>query len=269
MNKPILLLGHNGMLGQMVNKYFTKQGYNVIINPHRFNEEEKEQFNAFNQAHPEAIIINAIGKIKQKTNDVHELLYANTILPIFLYDNLLPGQLLIYPSTDCVFSGTKGMPYEVTDPLDAIDAYGWSKRLTDVALTGKKNVLIPRVSIIGPDNHVQPKGLLGWFLSQPDGTELKGFTNHYWNGITTLEWCKQMDAILKDNQAKAMAGKPFQLGTTEHYTKYQMLSLFANTFTKKVTLTPFETGQAVDRRLEPQRTVKPLEEQMQELKLYM
>ncbi len=257
------------MLGQMVKKYFTKQGYEITINPHRFNEEQKEQFNAFNQAHPNAIIINAIGKIKQKTNEVNELLYANTILPVFLYDNLVSGQLLVYPSTDCVFNGTKGQPYEVSDPMDAIDAYGWSKRLTDVALTGKKNVLIPRVSIIGPDSSEQPKGLLGWFLSQPEGSELNGFTNHYWNGITTLEWCKQIENILKQKNIDKITGKPVQLGTIRHYTKYQMLELFGDMYNKNNTIKPFETEQAIDRRLVPSIQTKPLEEQLQELKTFM
>ena len=64
--KTILVLGHKGMLGQMVCKYFTSVGFYVVVNPHRFTEETRSDFLAFNKQYPDAVIINAIGRIKQK-----------------------------------------------------------------------------------------------------------------------------------------------------------------------------------------------------------
>ena len=175
------------------------------------------------------------------------------------------SQTLVQPSTDCVFSGGKGEPYALEDIPDAEDDYGWSKRLGEVALVHRKNTLIPRVSIIGPDANIQPKGLLGWFLNQPNGAELKGFSNHLWNGITTLEWCRLIERELSDPEL-ATRSKLFQAGTKEHHTKLDMLHLFQNVFGTTYTIVPFETDEPVDRRLHPNVFCKSLREQMEDLK---
>ncbi|MCX6239074.1 MAG: sugar nucleotide-binding protein [Bacteroidia bacterium] len=263
--RPIVFLGHKGMLGQMAVKYFTEKGYTLHTTDIKFTPELKDGFMRFILQYPEATVINAIGKINQKTTDYHELLWANTILPLELNNRLLPTQLLIHPSTDCVFSGKKGMPYTITDVPDPIDAYGWSKRLGEVALQNRPNTIITRVSIIGPDKSPQPKGLLGWFLSQPEGSTLKGFTNHIWNGITTLEWCKQVEQLIKINDYEERSCL-FQLGTSEFYTKHEMLLLFSSILNKKISIEKFATHEGVDRRLQPGIITESLEIQLENLK---
>ncbi|MBK3517677.1 sugar nucleotide-binding protein [Carboxylicivirga marina] len=265
--RPIIILGHKGMLGQMAVKFFSGKGYNVITISQRFEPESRLEF--FNEIknYPDAIIINAIGKIKQKTEDTSPLLWSNAILPLELSRSLLPTQTLLHASTDCLFSGDTDHPYKVNAHQDAIDDYGWSKQLGEHTLLNRPNTLIARVSIIGTDNAETPKGLLGWFLSQPNNASLKGFTNHLWNGITTLEWCKQIELIIDQLHVNTPC-QLIQFGTEDFYSKYDLLKLFQEVFNTNFSIEPFETPQKVDRRLKPQIIVQNLNYQLCELKAF-
>src|SRR5437588_2337824 len=158
-SRPIIILGSNGMLGQMANYYFRRQRHKVIAVTERFEELTKWSFISFLVQYPESIVINCIGRIKQKTDDEKDLLWTNAILPLTLSRYLLPTQTIVHPSTDCVFSGVAGRPYSVNNETDARDSYGWSKILGEEALKNRANTLIPRVSIIGPDKNKKAKGL--------------------------------------------------------------------------------------------------------------
>lgn len=263
--KNILVLGHNGMLGQMVCNYFSaNNNYTIHTIPYRFDEKEPAEF--LNECSKEKyeIVINCIGKIKQKTDDLNDLLMANAILPLGLVEHLRESQTLVHPSTDCVFDGTKGSPYTISETPNAVDAYGWSKRLGETAVSGRKNTLLLRVSIIGPDNNSSGKGLLNWFTSNKEGCRLNGFTNHYWNGITTLEWCKRLEEMLKglDKEVYHFC----QLGTKESYTKFEMLELFQEVYNTGFDISKSENQPAVDRRLNPTCSSKSLKQQLIELK---
>ncbi len=263
--RDIVILGSNGMLGQAAANYFGAQGYRVLPVNTRFTPENKSVFIAEIREFPYAIVVNCIGKIKQNTSDEQELLWANSILPLELANKLLPTQTLIHPSTDCVFDGTMGQPYPANFQPNAEDIYGWSKRLGEVALNGRKNTLIIRVSIIGMDNRKDARGLLSWYFSNKNGSKINGFTNHLWNGITATEWCK-----LAEREIVSISENTFcrlvQAGTKEHYSKYDMLLLFNDIFNKKYAVTPHKTQQAVDRRMQPVVVCKPLAEQILEMK---
>ncbi len=261
-NRPIIVLGHAGMLGQMAVKYFDKQGYTIITLSTRFEPGTHQEFMNEIRNYPDAIVINAIGKIKQKTDEDSELLWANAILPLELQNHLLPSQTLIHPSTDCVFSGKKGKPYSINDEPDATDSYGWSKRLGEIALMDRPNTLILRVSIIGPDNSPSPKGLLSWFLAQPEGSKLNGYTNHFWNGITTLEWCRKAEKLM---QTQPDGFRILQLGTEKKYSKYEMLKLFGEFFKTNYAILPIEQTEAIDRRLTAMIISHDLDFQLKEL----
>lgn len=260
--KTLLVLGHKGMLGQMVVKYFKDRVKYLKITDKRFDTDNIPAFfdESFNDVD---IVINCIGKIPQKSQDSNQLYTANALLPLALNEFLPENVLLVHPSTDCVFSGQKGEPYKVTDVPDAVDSYGLSKRLGETALKNRKNTLILRVSIIGPYN---TKGLLGWFLSNTEGSRLKGYTNHLWNGITTLEWCKQAEKIIE--QHKAGENKLIQLGTKEFYSKYELLLLFQKVFGTDFTIEPFETVKPIDKRLLPEIVSDNLELQIRQLNFF-
>ena len=259
-DKALLVLGHKGMLGQMVVKYFKDKVKQLKTTEKRFDINKIPDF--FDENFEDVdIVINCIGKIPQKSQDSNELFTANALLPLALNEFLPDDVLLVHPSTDCVFSGEKGSPYKVSDIPDAVDNYGLSKRLGETALKNRKNTLILRVSIIGPYNS---QGLLGWFLSNPAGSHLKGYTNHLWNGITTLEWCKQAEKIIK--QHKQDENRLVQLGTKEYYSKYEMLLLFQKVFETDFIIEPFETEKAIDKRLLPDIFSKNLNSQLSEIK---
>lgn len=56
------------------------------------------------------------------------------------------GALLVQVSTDFVFDGTKGEPYEVNDPTNPLSAYGRSKLLGEIAAAHAEKHCIVRTS---------------------------------------------------------------------------------------------------------------------------
>ncbi|WP_375239808.1 sugar nucleotide-binding protein [Aurantibacter sp.] len=266
MNNRIIILGYKGMLGQMVNAYFSEQNFDVILFNNRFEQNTIKSFvedlNQFN----DSIIINCIGRIKQKSNDTLDLVWANSLLPLELASNLKKGHFLIQPSTDCVFSGDSKDFYNKDEPHDAKDIYGWSKSLGESALAGMSNSMVLRVSIIGWDNFSN-KGLLSWFVNNPEGEKIKGYTDHYWNGITTLEWCKIIHRLINEDNLKS--NKIIQSGTKNRYSKYEMLLIFKTVFRPDLDVIPFSTGDNLNRCLNPDFNINNLEDQLIELKNFL
>lgn len=258
------------MLGQMVYKYFTKHNYEVIVIRSRFEVNNFASFIDEINTLENGIVINCIGVIKQKSTDISELLWGNSILPLELVRSLKKEHVLIQPSTDCIFNGRSVEPYCVDKKSDASDIYGWSKSLAETAVLNRINSKIIRVSIIGPDVNSK-KGLLSWFLGNSEKSHLKGFTNHFWNGITTLEWCKKLEEIIiKDNKILTLNNQNLiQLGTEEIYSKFKMLCKFQEVFKTDFTIVPHETEEAVNRCLKPQIASPSLEEQLIELNSFM
>ncbi len=263
--KRIIILGANGMLGQMVKSYFEAKGYPILVHNVRFNEQTIFNFVQELNDLDTGIVINCIGRIKQKSDLPHDLFLSNTLLPLELSRSLDKKHLLIHPSTDCVFNGSKLTSYSINDSHDANDIYGISKSLAEKAITGMKNSIIARVSIIGPDKFSK-KGLFAWFLSHPNGATLKGFINHKWNGITTLEWCKQIENLIEKEILKKTAIKLFQLGTESIYSKYDMLVCFQKVFDTNYNILKFEDKFSINRSLKPTLISDDLEIQLYELR---
>jgi dTDP-4-dehydrorhamnose reductase len=145
-------------------------------------------------------IINCIGIIKPAINEdnhrsVVDAIRINSTMPhIVAYIAECINAKVIHPSTDCVFSGKKKMPYLETDLPDATDIYGRTKVLGECP--SSMNI---RTSIIGPEMHTQ-RSLLEWYLSQTE--EVSGFINHHWNGMTTLQWSRIVFNIIKMDRWK-------------------------------------------------------------------
>ena len=263
--KNIIVLGSKGMLGQMVCLYFSKNGYNIIEFNTRFTEDNSNLYFTELNKLEDGFVINCIGRIKQKSEDAFNLFLSNTIFPLALSRSLKKKHLLIHPSTDCVFDGNTDSAYNLNAPHTANDVYGLSKSLGETAIKNSINSIIVRVSIIGPDNNSN-KGLLSWFLSNPQESLLNGYTNHYWNGITTLEWCKIVNSIISNEKLFSKYKKEgiVQLGTAEIYSKFKMLNIFNEVYKTNFKITSSEVDYT-NRCLQPIIKSNSLEIQMNEL----
>jgi dTDP-4-dehydrorhamnose reductase len=158
-------------------------------------------------------VINAIGiTIPFSMENQALTFFINGALPHIL--SRVFGKRLIHITTDCVYNGKEGFPYDENSPKTPMDMYGLSKSLGE-----PKDCLTLRTSIIGRELEGFT-GLLEWFLQQK-GKTITGFTGHFWNGITTKEFGKICDKIMRD---------PGQYPTTGLYhvfstmvSKYEML----------------------------------------------
>lgn len=270
MHENIIVLGTKGMLGQMVHKFFSDKNFNVIAFNERFSSENILDYVDALNVMEDSIIINCIGRIKQKSEDPYQLFLSNSLLPLEILRRLKKSHIFIHPSTDCVFNGFDNEPYFSFIQHTAKDVYGISKSLGETAIINRENSLIIRVSIIGPDSN-SSKGLLEWFLHNRSGSILNGYTNHLWNGITTLEWCEKLHSFMKDKIlfASLLEKKIIQLGTQKYYSKFEMLVLFNNLFQKNYVINPIETEIGINRCLIPEISSVSLEEQLQNLINYL
>lgn len=167
-----------------------------------------------------------------------EAIFVNGALPhIFSYHY---GPKLIHITTDCVYDGIKGAPYDETSPPNPTDIYGISKMLGEP----RQHSLVFRTSIIG----LEISGfvsLLEW-VKQQEGKTIKGFTNHFWNGITTKEFGNICDKIISNRDAFPKSGL-FHIFSNE-VTKYEMVTKLKEKYGVNVNIEPAESNH-IDRRL--------------------
>jgi len=124
--------------------------------------------------------------------------------------------------TDCIFSG-KSENYLENSPPDATDLYGISKTLSEGNLD---NALVLRCSIIGPEfrSHVS---LLEWFIDNDINAKINGYSNHFWNGISTLNFARIARGIIVTNSFFTGIQHLVPVGVVS---KYELLSLFKEEF---------------------------------------
>jgi dTDP-4-dehydrorhamnose reductase len=257
----VFLLGHRGMLGHVVARFLEQQGCEVATSSLRYEGAARDPLVEMVRNSGCEWVVNALGRIKQKSEDASELYTANSLFPLHLSTRMRPEQRLIHASSDCVFSGRRGR-YAIGDERDAEDVYGLSKALGEaVAQPGRCWVI--RTSIIGPELG-KGLGLMGWFLRQSG--EVKGYTNHLWNGITTLEWAEIAWELM--NGQLSAEGPLIQAGTWPALSKCEVLRLIGTAWDSSVQVRPTEAGEAVDRTLVPILKRPGLERQLCKLRAW-
>jgi len=216
----ILLLGENGMLGHMVRK-FLQQFYEIqTINQRWPSLEFKNEIKKSNAD----ILINCIGAIPQRTASFS----INWELPIWL-DKNFKGKI-IHPGTDC--------------EMDT-DEYGSSKKkAADWIKANGNNTKMIRSSIIGPELN-EASSMLYWFLSNKDYTEVNGYTNHLWNGITTFYWAKFSKDLIENWDKYSTTTV---LGTN-CISKFDMCSIFNKIYNRNIIINKFETKKPANKCL--------------------
>lgn len=243
MMKKVLIIGSKGMAGHMIKEYFTQKGYDVY-GTFREKEEKNLEANefyldAFDKEKLEEIlkkvkpdfVINCIGILNQfAENNPDIAIYVNGYFPHYL-DRLSEkyGYKLIHITTDCVFSGKKGN-YTEDDFRDADSYYGRSKAIGEV---NNNRTLTFRTSIIGPDINKDGIGLFNWFMKQEG--KIRGYSNVFWSGVTTLELAKAIEASFSQNISGLI-----HLVNNEKISKYDLLKLFSKYMNKDIEIEKYE-----------------------------
>lgn len=254
----ILVLGKDGMLGTMVSKYFTSLNeYEVYFTSRRddstvFNDNVRK-FDVskdpleilINEINPD-FLINCIGIIKPEINEdnkesIEKAININTYFPLEI-SQLSKNMNFKYIQigTDCVFSGEVG-DYLEDASQDANDIYGKTKIGGETEHADK---YILRGSIVGPESG-DGKSLLNWFLSQ-NSNKVNGFSDHMWNGITTLNFAKIVHGMIKNNN--------FNIHTQhvvpkDEVSKYDLLIYFKKYFDVDVIIEKSNSSNSVNRSL--------------------
>jgi dTDP-4-dehydrorhamnose reductase len=245
--KRILVLGASGMLGNAVMRQLTNSpGYQVFgsvrsyaardLLPNNLHanmivgvdvENIDNLTSLFAEVRPD-IVINCIGLVKQlaTADDPLSAIPINALLPHRLARLCdIAGARFIHLSTDCVFSGAKGM-YAETDTADATDLYGRSKYLGEVDYP---NAITLRTSIIGSELHGS-RSLIGWFLAQ-EGS-VKGYKNAIFSGLPTVEIANVIrDHVIPHSELHGV----YHL-SAEPINKFDLLTMVAHTYEKRISI---------------------------------
>ena len=254
----ILVLGKDGMLGTMVSKYFTSLNeYEVYLTSRRddltvFNDNVRK-FDVskdpleilINEVNPD-FLINCIGIIKPEINEdnkesIEKAININTYFPLKI-SQLAKNKNFKYIQigTDCVFSGGVG-DYLEDASQDANDIYGKTKIGGETEHADK---YILRGSIVGPESG-DGKSLLNWFLSQ-SSNKVNGFSDHMWNGITTLNFAKIVDGMIKNNNFNFHTQ---HVVPKDEVSKYDLLIYFKKYFEVDVIIEKSNSSNSVNRSL--------------------
>jgi len=248
MNKKILVIGANGMLGGSLFRYFSKlagyevlgsvrngaaastlakQGFTNVVSSVDVRD-NKRLLDVFSEFKPN-IVFNCVGLIKQLNDSKNPIsaIEINSLLPHRLAS--LATQFsckLIHFSTDCVFSGVHG-GYLESDVPDATDIYGRSKLLGEVDYDGH---LTLRTSIIGHEINSN-LSLVDWFLTQTG--RVSGFSKAIFSGLPT---CYVAEFIHNYIFEKLDISGLYHL-SVEPIDKYSLLNLIKDTYKHDIEIT--------------------------------
>ncbi|MBI4267073.1 MAG: sugar nucleotide-binding protein [Chloroflexi bacterium] len=263
----VIVLGASGMLGSMVLDYLSRDlDVQLIATARRrdlihsfesrLDNVEWRRLDAGGSTVKKIVAVlgdaawavNAIGVIKPYIHDdnaaeVERAVNVNARFPHLLaHAAEETGCRVLQIATDCVYSG-RGGNYTEKDEHDPLDVYGKTKSLGEVY---SGSVYHLRCSIIGPE----PKGhisLLDWFLGQSRHASVNGYTNHRWNGVTTLHFAKLCQGIIKRRLALPHVQHVIPSGSIS---KAEMLGCFAREYKRgDITITPTNAKVVIDRTL--------------------
>ena len=251
MINSVLVLGRRGMLGSMITRILSRDTVFKICAT-TTNRDDEAYFDAsgplaqdldllWQKKGPFDYVINAIALTSDRIDLGSEQSRIAAIKLNALFPHALAqwtegrGIRLVHVSSDGVFSGKDG-PYDEDAPHDCLDFYGKTKSLGE-PLGG--HVLNLRCSLIGP-SPFHHRGLMEWFLSQPAGGSIEGFTDEYWNGVTTYQLAQLMARIIKECRFDALRAESpvFHLASPEPLSKYELLKLMAEIFEHRLTVNP-------------------------------
>jgi dTDP-4-dehydrorhamnose reductase len=245
----IAILGTSGMLGSTLSEEFSDKEFEIIKTTRKILEAQIASVDDISKVIESCdYVINCIGIIKPYIHDDNSFEVQRAIEVNGLFPHRLAlaaqktGSKVIQIATDCVFDGVKGK-YLETDKHNALDVYGKTKSLGEVVAP---NFLNLRCSIIGLEKK-NYFSLLEWFLNQPKGAKVKGFKNHYWNGVTTNAFAKICIGIIRSGE---FSNGLQHILASDSPSKAEMLHIFAKHFDREdIEIEDIDASMAIDRTL--------------------
>ena len=259
----ILVLGATGMLGNAVLRLFAQSaGYEAVGSARSTSalrllpadlsdrvicgvdvEHVDSLISLFSKVQPD-VVINCIGLVKQlaEADDPLAAIPINSLLPHRLARLCgVAGARLVHMSTDCIFSGAKGM-YTEADMSDAKDLYGRSKYLGEVDYP---HAITLRTSIIGYELN-GGHSLVGWFLAQQGS--VKGFRRAIFSGLPTVELAR----VIRDHVIPHPELHGVHHVSADPINKFDLLTLISNVYGKKIDIAEDDIF-IIDRSLDSSR----------------
>lgn len=259
----ILILGASGMLGNAVMRSFFNESLFQVFGTVRSQrsarllpgylmdrlligvnvENQDDLVDVFGKVKPD-IVVNCIGLVKQLSESENPLsaMPINSLLPHRLAGLCaVVGARLVHISTDCVFSGGKGM-YTEDDFPDAKDLYGRSKYLGEVDYP---HAITLRTSIIGHELD-GARSLVGWFLAQ-EGV-VKGFKRAVFSGLPTVEIAR----LIRDQVIPHPELHGLYHVSADPISKFDLLALVAKIYGKAIEIKA-DDQLVIDRSLDSSR----------------
>jgi len=259
----VLVLGGDGMLGQMVRNVLAASEGILLESTQRRDPAGLFHFDV--EAGPEGLrallkreggfeyLINCIGILAsrmdlRRVNSIRSALVVNALFPHDLAGLAAEaGARVIHASTDGVFAPNAGACFEDTT-ISCNDPYGQTKALGEVISPSVLNI---RCSLIGPDP-LGRRGLMEWLRGQPRGAQIPGYTDHLWNGVTTLQFALLCSKMVRSGSFDSVRAE----GGTHHFcpnqpvSKYELLRLLGEALRPDVMVIPTNGPARADRLLD-------------------
>ena len=254
------ILGTTGMLGSTLARYLTplvdevveiNRSGTSIVNGNKvltFDVVQGQLIREYLDSEQFDLVVNAVGLIKQLINEGNQ---EDTKIA-YLINSDLPRELNAYAKhsstpiiqigTDCVYSGLAGN-YSEDSEFDCNDLYGLSKVSGELE---SKSMMTIRCSIIGHEVK-SSVSLMDWFLSQPASTSVNGYTNHIWNGVTTLTFARVVHGVISKN---TYSPGTIHLVPKDQVSKFELLKILAEVYRRNdIEISEFEAEIGVNRTL--------------------
>lgn len=220
--KKVLIFGTTGMLGSAVSKIFkendefevfeiNRKDIDFDLNKKVYGEYYGKLYDIYEyKCKGPDFVINCMGMTKPtcERDDFfkpEKIIAINSIFPYLLADisNLYRSKV-IQIATDCVFSGKTDSYYDEDSIHDDLTMYGKTKSMGEVMIYPESFYNL-RCSIIGPQFRSHKYTYLYEFLKKGvldkkkgEKVEIPGYTNHVWNGITTIAFAKICRGIVRN-----------------------------------------------------------------------
>lgn len=213
----IVVLGSGGLLGSWICAKYPKETIGYSHKELDITDRVAIK-NVLSEHRPDAVI-NCTGIVKMRSDEQALMWEINAKAPrtlAMICDDV--GTKLVQVSTDCVFSGSRGLYHEYDFP-DAKDIYGVSKKAGEIIWEPHLTV---RTSFIGwPDPTM--RGLLA-VLRTSSNIHFPGYVNRMWNGMTT--WA--VADYLIEYAYSRVSGVVHVFGQT--VSKYELLKTYIEVF---------------------------------------